>query len=58
MNALLWSLQVLHTNDDGLIDEITVMLRPLKAVTLFAERMGEEFGKALARNGVAASEGR
>jgi hypothetical protein len=35
-----------------------VMLRPLKAVTLFAERMGEEFGKALARNGMAASEGR
>lgn len=31
----------LHTRDDGLIDEITVMLRPLKAVTLFAERMGE-----------------
>jgi hypothetical protein len=29
----------LHTRDDGLIDEITVMLRPLKAVTLFAERM-------------------
>jgi len=29
----------LHTGDDGLIDEITVMLRPLKAVTLFAERM-------------------
>lgn len=29
----------LHTGDDGLIDEITVMLRPLKAVTLFAESM-------------------
>jgi hypothetical protein len=28
-----------HTGDDGLIDEITVMLRPLKAVTLFAQRM-------------------
>jgi hypothetical protein len=48
----------LHTRADGLIDEITVMLRPLKAVTLFAERMGEELGKAMARNGVAASERR
>jgi hypothetical protein len=47
----------LHTRDDGMIDEITVMLRPLKAVTLFAERMEEEFGKAMARNDVAASEG-
>lgn len=37
-----------HTRDDGLIDEITVMLRPLKAVTAFAERMGEEFAKAMA----------
>ncbi|MGB6209945.1 nuclear transport factor 2 family protein [Mycobacterium sp.] len=33
-----------HTGDDGLINEITVMLRPLKAVTLFAERMAEAFG--------------
>lgn len=30
---------VLHTADDGLIDEITVLLRPLRAATLFAERM-------------------
>lgn len=36
-----------HTRDDGLIDEITVMLRPLKATTVFAERMREEFEKAL-----------
>jgi hypothetical protein len=28
-----------HTREDGLIDEITVMLRPLKAVTVFAEKM-------------------
>jgi hypothetical protein len=35
-----------HTGDHGLIDEITVMLRPLKAVTLFAERMHEAFGNA------------
>jgi hypothetical protein len=38
-----------HTRQDGLIDEITVMLRPLKAVTVFAERMREEFEKALAQ---------
>ena len=30
-----------RTGDSGLIDEITVMLRPLRAATLFAERMGE-----------------
>jgi hypothetical protein len=47
----------LHTGDDGLIDEITVMLRPLKAVTLFAERMREAFGKAVARKGMTANEG-
>ena len=29
----------LHTGEDGLIDEITVMLRPLKAATVFAEKM-------------------
>lgn len=28
-----------HTRDDGLIDEITVMVRPLKAATVFAEKM-------------------
>jgi len=28
-----------HTRQDGLIDKITVMLRPLKAVTVFAGRM-------------------
>jgi len=37
----------LHTGDDGLIDEITVMLRPLKAVTLFAERMSERMAMRL-----------
>jgi hypothetical protein len=37
----------LHTGDDGLIDEITVMLRPLRAVTLFAERMGETLATRL-----------
>jgi ketosteroid isomerase-like protein len=36
----------LHTRPDGLIDEFTVMLRPLKAVNAFAEKMGVEFAKA------------
>lgn len=37
----------LHTGPDGLIDEFMVMLRPLKAVTLFAEKMSVEFEKAV-----------
>jgi SnoaL-like domain len=45
-----------HTRNDGLIDEITVMLRPLKAVTVFAERMAEEFGKAVAGKGIVAKD--
>jgi SnoaL-like domain len=36
-----------HIGDSGLIDEITVMLRPLRAVTLFAERMGESLAMRL-----------
>lgn len=28
-----------HTRQDGLIDTITVMLRPLRAVSVFAEKM-------------------
>lgn len=32
----------LHTDGDGLIDEITVMMRPLKAVTVFAAKMRAE----------------
>lgn len=38
----------LHTDADGLIDEFTVMLRPLKAVNAFAEKMAVEFAKAMA----------
>lgn len=38
----------LHTGPDGLIDEFTVMLRPLKAVNAFAEKMSAEFAKATA----------
>ena len=37
----------LHTGADGLIDEFTVMLRPLKAVTAFAEKMSDEFARAM-----------
>lgn len=37
----------LHARPDGLIDEFTVMLRPLKAVNAFAERMSVEFARAL-----------
>ncbi|MGH3969230.1 MAG: nuclear transport factor 2 family protein [Mycobacterium sp.] len=33
----------LHTGDDGLIDELTVMVRPLKAATVFAEKMSQAF---------------
>jgi SnoaL-like domain len=36
-----------HTRPDGLIDEFTVMLRPLKAVNAFAEKMGVEFAKVM-----------
>jgi hypothetical protein len=37
----------LHARPDGLIDEFTVMLRPLKAVNHFAEKMSVEFARAL-----------
>lgn len=43
----------LHTREDGLVDEFTVMLRPLKAVTAFAERMSVEFDKEMAAAGLA-----
>jgi hypothetical protein len=36
----------LHTREDGLIDEITVMVRPLKAATVFAERMRVALGRS------------
>lgn len=41
----------LHTNEEGLIDEFTVMLRPLKAVQTFAEKMGAAFQAAMAAGG-------
>jgi hypothetical protein len=40
----------LHTGADGLIAEFTVMLRPLKAVNAFAEKMSVEFAAALKEN--------
>ncbi len=50
-NATVQGLQIqgcdfVHTREDGLIDEITVMLRPLKATTIFAEQMRVAFRKA------------
>ncbi len=41
----------LHYGPDGLIDEFTVMLRPLKAVKAFEEKMGAEFARAMAEAG-------
>lgn len=38
----------LRTNDAGLIEEFTVMLRPLKAVQAFAGTMGAAFQAAMA----------
>jgi hypothetical protein len=37
----------LHTSNDGLIDELTVMLRPLKAVHAFEEQMRAKFAAAM-----------
>ncbi len=37
----------LHAGPDGLIDEFTVMLRPLKAVNAFAAKMAVEFANAM-----------
>jgi hypothetical protein len=53
-NATVGGLQIqgcdfVHTREDGLIDELTVMLRPLKAVTVFAQRVAVEFEKAMTR---------
>jgi hypothetical protein len=37
----------LHTDADGFVDEITVMLRPLKAVQAFEEKMRVQFAAAV-----------
>ena len=34
-------IDMMHVNDDGLIDDFKVMVRPIKAVNLVWERMGE-----------------
>ena len=38
----------LHTNHDGLIDELTVMLRPLRAVHAFEKQMRARFTESFA----------
>jgi len=38
----------LHTDADGLIDQLTVMLRPLRAVQAFEERIRVQFAAAMA----------
>ncbi|MCH9667784.1 MAG: nuclear transport factor 2 family protein [Actinomycetia bacterium] len=35
----------LHVNDDGLIDDFMVMVRPLSAATALAEAMGAQFDR-------------
>lgn len=38
----------LHVDDDGLIDDFMVMVRPLSAATALAARMGEQFERIAA----------
>ncbi|MFF9210115.1 MULTISPECIES: nuclear transport factor 2 family protein [unclassified Streptomyces] len=38
----------IHVDDDGLIDELTVMVRPLSGAQALAEAMGARFGKIAA----------
>ncbi|MCS7475508.1 nuclear transport factor 2 family protein [Umezawaea endophytica] len=35
----------LHVNEDGLIDSLTVMVRPLSAAVALSEAMGAQFGR-------------
>jgi hypothetical protein len=35
----------LHVNEDGLIDDFKVMVRPLSGATALAEAMGAQFGR-------------
>jgi SnoaL-like domain len=39
-----------HTNADGLIDELTVMMRPLRAVESFEKQMRARFTAAMAES--------
>jgi limonene-1,2-epoxide hydrolase len=47
----------LHTNEEGLIDELFVMVRPLSAAKAVSEAMAEEMGRemALAESGEASN---
>ena len=36
---------MIHVNDDGLIDDFKVMVRPLSAATALSERMAVEFAR-------------
>ncbi|MCB0864619.1 MAG: nuclear transport factor 2 family protein [Solirubrobacterales bacterium] len=36
-------IDLLHFDDDGLVDELTVMLRPLSGLQAMAEAMGQRF---------------
>lgn len=42
-SLLIQGCDFVHTGSDGLIDELTVMLRPLKAVQAFAEHMAARY---------------
>ena len=44
-------IDLLHTGDDGSIDELTVMVRPLKAVLALAEAMQAKLAAAQAGEG-------
>ena len=44
----------LHTNEDGLIDDFMVMVRPLSGATALAARMGEQF-EQISREATAAA---
>jgi hypothetical protein len=35
----------LHFDEDGLIDDFTVMVRPLSGATALSEAMGAQFGR-------------
>jgi hypothetical protein len=41
-------IDLLHLNDDGLIDDFTVMIRPLSALNAVAEAMGVEIQRVMA----------
>ena len=46
----------LHVNDDGLIDDFMVMVRPLSSATALADAMGAQFDR-IQREAIEASQG-